>query len=1384
LVYDPNTLDLGTIQLGVTTAAEVVALLEQGGGAICASLDVDGAATSVIECATCDADAGTLTADNAEACLENGEATVSATANNDAVVPVGFETAFVLTEGAGLVIVQTATTPSFTVTAAGDYRVHTLVYDPNTLDLGTIQLGVTTAAEVVALLEQGGGAICASLDVDGASTAVAECPACTADAGTLTATASRVCLEGGGATVSAVPNGDALVPLGFTRVYLLAEEPGSLVVELAGSPSFTIAFLGDYRIHKLVHDPATLDLSVVPLTTIGALEALLEQGGGAICASLDVVGAAVSVIDCPGCAADAGTMAPVAAEVCLSGGEALLSAVPNGDALVPSGFSQAYVLTEGLDLVITRTGTAPSFTVTAIGDYRVHSLVYDPNTLDLGTIIPGVTTAAGVEALLEQGGGTICGSLDMVGAAIQVIDCPACDADAGTLTANASQVCLDGGSATVSATANGDAVVPPGYETTYLLSRDPGLVIAQTSAMPSFLVTAIGGYRIHTLVYDPNTLDPGTIQSGVTTVAEVAAQLPQGGGTICGSLDGEGARITVVTCTGCFADAGTMTATPAQVCLQGGSATVAAMPNGDAVVPAGFGLMYLLTESAGLLVLDRGPSPSFPVVAVGSYRVHTLVYNAATLDVGSIQPGTTTAFQVESWLEQGGGTICGSLDMTGARVTVAVCPCLANAGMLTAVAPQVCLLGGQATVSATPNGDAVVPAGYQVVYLRTTGAGLLVMEMAATPSFVVGGLGDQRVQTLVHDPNTLPLSTIQVGVTTAFGVEAMLEQGGGSICGSIDMTGALVSVVDCPGCLADAGTLTANSPETCLIAGAATVSATPNGDAVVPPGYATVYLLAQGMAQLVVGLGPAPSFTLTTTGTYTVHTLVHDPATVVLGAIQVGVTRIPQVHPLLEQGGGTICGSLDMTGATTVVVECPPCAADAGTLAPPTADLCLSGGRATLSALPSGDAVVPTGYRVAFLLTEGAGLVVRDLGAAPSFTVVAPGSYRIHTLVHDPATLDLGTVQPGITAAAEILALLVRGGGTVCGDLDMTGASVTVRDCTPVNDNCPDAIELPVGLTGRCLPVAGDNTHASTDGPIPSCDVGGAGFADVWYGFNSGGNTTVTLEMDPMDLGDWAVVVYDVCGGNEVLCRVRPTGPIDVPTALNTAYRVRVYTNQRFSVGGPFTICTTGDIPSVSCVAGTVSTSAGADSVNVCLDGTPDIIAFSRAGASPEDYTFILTNETGIIITPLAGNSFDFNGLPVGTYRVWGVSHNGALTGAAPGNPMSALASTGACADITSDPVTVVVRTCVGMEDLANDRRWGLYPNPGNGDMTVWFTGQGSDVLIEVLDAGGRLVHREQGRANAEGRYPLPLADRLRPGTYLVRLSGGEDRAVARLVVQ
>jgi len=59
-------------------------------------------------------------------------------------------------------------TPSFEVDHSGFYRIHSLVYNPSTLDLSIVEIGVTTGFDVLHLLQQGGGNICGSLDVHGA----------------------------------------------------------------------------------------------------------------------------------------------------------------------------------------------------------------------------------------------------------------------------------------------------------------------------------------------------------------------------------------------------------------------------------------------------------------------------------------------------------------------------------------------------------------------------------------------------------------------------------------------------------------------------------------------------------------------------------------------------------------------------------------------------------------------------------------------------------------------------------------------------------------------------------------------------------------------------------------------------------------------------------------------------------------------------------------------------------------------------------------------------------------------------------------------------------------------------------------------------------------
>jgi hypothetical protein len=919
-------------------------------------------------------------------------------------VPAGYEVLYVLTEGPGLVITGVASTPSFSVTEPGSYTIHTLVYDPATLDLDIVVAGVTTGFEVNSLLIQGGGSICAALDVAGAPFNIIA-----PNAGTLSGGAD-VC-SNGSAVLTATANGDANVPAGYSQAYVLTSGAGLVIEQLGGTPEFTVTGGGLYTIHSFVF-PTGLDLSVVvPGVTTGFdVNGLLVQGGGSLCASLDVAGAQFNVSD-----PNAGTLSG-GADVC-STGSAVLTATANGDANVPAGYSQAYVLTSGAGLVIEQLGGTPEFTVTGGGLYTIHSFVF-PTGLDLSVVVPGVTTGFDVNGLLVQGGGSLCASLDVAGAQFNVSD-----PNAGTLSGGA-DVCSTG-SAVLTATANGDANVPAGYSQAYVLTSGSGLVIEQLGGTPEFTVTGGGLYTIHSFVF-PTGLDLSVVVPGVTTGFDVNGLLVQGGGSLCASLDVAGAQFNVSD-----PNAGTLSG-GADVCSNG-STTLTATANGDANVPAGYSQAYVLTSGAGLVIEQLGGTPEFTVTGGGLYTIHSFVFPAG-LDLSVVVPGVTTGFDVNGLLVQGGGSLCASLDVAGAQFNVSD----PNAGTLSGGA-DLCLEQGSATLTATPNGDAVVPVGYSVLYVLTSGTELLIEQVGAEPSFVVNQQNDYTIHTFVY-PTGLDLSVVVPGVTTGFDVNSLLVQAGGSLCASLDVPGAVFKARDCEEpCTANAGTLSGGG-DLCLDGGSAILSATANGDAVVPVGYTTAYVLTSGAGLVIEQLGATPDFTVNAAGTYTIHTFVF-PVGLDLSIVVPGVTTGFDVNSLLIQGGGDLCASLDVAGAGFAVASCEEeCTASAGNITPAQFLVCRVGGTATLTGIPAGNAVVPAGYQTLYVLTRGQGLTIQQVSATPTFNVSQLGLFRIHTLVYDPATLDLSIVQFGVTTGFDVNSLLIQGGGSICASLDVAGS--------------------------------------------------------------------------------------------------------------------------------------------------------------------------------------------------------------------------------------------------------------------------------------------------------------------------------------------------------
>lgn len=130
-----------------------------------------------------------------------------------------------------------------------------------------------------------------------------------------------------------------------------------------------------------------------------------------------------------------------------------------------------------------------------------------------------------------------------------------CTVDAGTVR----MACVSGifcrqfGRANVYGWRNGDQVIPNGYSVAYVLTAANTNIIEQISPILDFEITSNGDYAVHPMVYnstmgDSEYFDPATVVLGTTTITDLAANFPVGGGGKCGDLDVAGTAVLVMTC--------------------------------------------------------------------------------------------------------------------------------------------------------------------------------------------------------------------------------------------------------------------------------------------------------------------------------------------------------------------------------------------------------------------------------------------------------------------------------------------------------------------------------------------------------------------------------------------------------------------------------------------------------------------------------------------------------------------------------------------------------------------------------------------------------------------------------------------------------------------
>ncbi len=639
----------------------------------------------------CAVDPGTLVlaAEESDDCYDGtSPVNLSATKETDPTLPEGFQLAYLLSMGEEQVLIDSSSSPQFTVEDFGLYGIHTFIFHPDSVP--DITFGVTTNEDIATVFTD---SLCGVVDVTGVTYTIDSCfKDCVSSTGSLESkpfsNPAEACYDGENCVeLAAEVLTEPILDTGYTVIYVLTSGEELTIRGTGPEPIFCIEDTGRFAIHTLVYNPDKLDLTgIVPGQTSGE-EVLNLIAENDTCAQLDVTGAIfrIPLCDSSFCPNDVGELTPIPKsdplEACYDMDNCVeLAAEIAVEPIVLEGYSILYVLTQGEELIIQDTHTLPEFCVEGTGRFTIHTLVYDPDKLDLSNIMIGETTGSEVLELIAAS--DTCAKLDVSGAPFDIELCPigvgcpdTIDISAGTLFPVVDS-CYDsasGAAVKILAEHVEDPLIPPGFRSIYVLTEGDDLVISQTGAEPMFMVSGEGSFRIHTLIFDSLTLDLSGVELGTTTAGELLNSFAD---TICVALDIEGALFDIIPCPKdpcedvIGIDAGTLSPIT-DTCYVAGEVTVLSAEHGNApVVPEDFSLIYVLTRGEGLVVLDTDSTPTFKVQGTGLYTIHTLVYDSTSLDLDKIEFGNTTGSMI---LDMFRDSICAALDVEGATFRINPC---------------------------------------------------------------------------------------------------------------------------------------------------------------------------------------------------------------------------------------------------------------------------------------------------------------------------------------------------------------------------------------------------------------------------------------------------------------------------------------------------------------------------------------------------------------------------------------------------------------------------------------------------------------------------------------------------------------------------------------
>lgn len=213
---------------------------------------------------------------------------------------------------------------------------------------------------------------------------------------------------------------------------------------------------------------------------------------------------------------------------------------------------------------------------------------------------------------------------------------------------------------------------------------------------------------------------------------------------------------------------------------------------------------------------------------------------------------------------------------------------------------------------------------------------------------------------------------------------------------------------------------------------------------------------------------------------------------------------------------------------------------------------------------------------------------------------------------------------------------------------------------------------------------------------------------------------------------------------------------------------------------------------------GTISTSEGATALNLTRgDNQKDIVRFARKDAAPlPPYRYLLTDNQNVIRTILPADSLNFDTLPAGAFRMWGLSFTGELLAKA-GDDLDTAELANNCFDLSDNFVQVTLSNGLEAPSVPElqvnealkrviaqqELQVHLYPNPSKVDLNIQFENTvavPSRATLRILHPTGAVI-RQLTLDAAPGKNQTSLNVQEMPvGWYLLEVQLNGMRKVVK----